>query len=252
MAYICAPYPAPGAAGNAMTLAGKTLAVLGASYLQGPLLRRARALGMRTLCFAWEKDAVCRNEADRFFPISIREKEQIAAVCRAEGIDGITSIASDVAVPAMVFVADALGLPGNPPCSLRPTTEKGVMREVLARAGLPCPRFRCVRDIESAHAAAEELGFPLIVKPCDRSGSLGVLRIESPEAVTAAAEAALACSFGGAVILEEAVNIAREFSVEGISWQGEYHLLAFTDKRPPAPRITSRSPSASPRRSRKR
>ena len=133
-----------------MTLAGKTLAVLGASYLQRPLLRRARALDVRTLCFAWEKDAVCRDEADRFFPISIRETEQIAAICRAEKIDGITSIASDAAVPTMVSAANALGLSGNPLRSLRPTTDKGAMREALARAGVPGPRSRCVRDIESA------------------------------------------------------------------------------------------------------
>ena len=233
-----------------MTLAGKTLAVLGASYLQAPLLRRARDLGVRTLCFAWPQDAACRNEADRFFPISIREKDEIAAICRAEGIDGIASIASDAAVPTMVSLADELGLPGNPLRSLLPTTDKGAMREALARAGVPCPRFRRARDIESARAAAAELGFPLIVKPCDRSGSLGVLRVENPAAVTKAAEAALACSFGGAIVLEEAIDIAREFSVEGISWQGEYHLLAFTDKTttgaPHYVEIAQRQPSTLP------
>ena len=72
---------------------GNTLAVIGASYLQLPLVQKARELGVRTLCFAWQEGAVCREIADIFFPVSILEKEEILAICRREKIDGITTIA---------------------------------------------------------------------------------------------------------------------------------------------------------------
>ena len=87
----------------------KTLAIIGAGYLQKPLIERAHNMGLRTLCFAWEEGAVCRDLCDVFYPISIVEKEAILAVCREEKIDGICTIASDVAAPTVAYVAEQLG-----------------------------------------------------------------------------------------------------------------------------------------------
>ncbi len=83
----------------------KKLAIIGASYLQLPLVLKARDMGIDTLCFAWEAGAVCKREADEFCPVSITEKERIAEICRQKGVAGVTSIASDVAVPTMNHVA---------------------------------------------------------------------------------------------------------------------------------------------------
>ena len=74
----------------------KTIAIIGASYLQRPLVERAKEMGLRTICFAWEEGAVCKDLCDVFYPISITEKEQILRICRDEHIDGICTIGSDV------------------------------------------------------------------------------------------------------------------------------------------------------------
>ena len=37
---------------------GKRLAIIGASYLQLPLVLKAREMGLETLCFAWKEGAV--------------------------------------------------------------------------------------------------------------------------------------------------------------------------------------------------
>ena len=72
----------------------KKLAVLGASYLQLPLILKAKSLGIEVHCFAWDnKDAVAKTTADFFYPISILDKEAILEVCRNVDIDGIISIA---------------------------------------------------------------------------------------------------------------------------------------------------------------
>ena len=66
----------------------KTLAVIGASYLQRPVVEKAKEMGVRTICFAWAEGAVCADIADVFYPISIVEKEQILEICQKEYIDG--------------------------------------------------------------------------------------------------------------------------------------------------------------------
>lgn len=211
-------------------LEGKTLAVVGASYLQLPLVEKARALGVRTICFAWAEGAVCKDVADAFYPISIIDKEAILEVCRRENIDGITTIASDVAVPTVNYVAGALGLVGNSPESSVVCTNKAAMREVLVQGGVRCPFFRKVCSEEEARLAMQETDYPVIIKPCDRSGSMGVTKVNSDEELGDAVRTAVDASFCKAAVLEKFVDIAHELSVEGISWQGEHHILAVTDK----------------------
>ena len=88
----------------------KTIAIIGASYLQLPLVQKAKEMGLRVICFAWADGAVCSEIADKFYPISIVEKETILKICREEKIDGICTIASDVAAPTVAYVAESMGL----------------------------------------------------------------------------------------------------------------------------------------------
>ena len=206
------------------------LAIIGASYLQLPLVQKARELGIQTICFAWAEGAVCKNVADKFYPISIVEKEQILEVCRKEGIDGITTIATDVAVPTISYVANELGLVGNSmECAFK-STNKYAMRMALKEGDVNCPSFSLIHDVDEAKKALESIGLPAIVKPCDRSGSMGVTKVGRMEQLADAVESAVGASFAKAAVLEQFIDIAQEISVEGISWKGEHHVLAVTDK----------------------
>ena len=63
----------------------RKLAIIGASYLQAPLILRAREMGMETHVFAWAAGDVGETLADHFYPISIVEKEKILMICRKIG-----------------------------------------------------------------------------------------------------------------------------------------------------------------------
>ena len=62
------------------------LGIIGASYLQLPLIRKAKAMGLETHVFAWAAGDVGEGEADYFYPISIVERERILEECRRIGI----------------------------------------------------------------------------------------------------------------------------------------------------------------------
>lgn len=212
----------------------KKLAILGASYLQLPLVRKAKELGVETICFAWENGAVCKELCDKFHPISITDKKKILERCKAEEIEGITSIATDVAVPTMSFIAEEMGLIGNSVHSAALSTNKFLMREAFFRNKLPVPRFLKISNPQET-IQIEELKYPLIVKPVDRSGSLGITMINKHEQLLRAINYALKESFNNQAIIEEFIQ-GREISVETISWEGKHYVLAHTDK------ITSGSP----------
>ena len=69
----------------------KKLAIIGAALFQEPAILKAKAMGLETHVFAWEAGDPGEKMADFFYPISIREKEEILEKCREIGIDGIVT-----------------------------------------------------------------------------------------------------------------------------------------------------------------
>ena len=70
----------------------KKIAIIGASYLQLPLILKAREMGVETHVFAWAAGDVGEREADHFYPISIVERDRILKQCRRIGIGLITFV----------------------------------------------------------------------------------------------------------------------------------------------------------------
>ena len=205
----------------------KSVAVIGASYLQLPLVKKAKEMGLYTICFAWAEGAVCKEVADEFHPISIIEKEQILTVCREKQIDGICTIASDVAAPTVAYVAEKMGLVGNSYEAALRANNKFLMRQAFSSTGIPCPVYQRITSYEQL--GSEALRFPVIVKPTDRSGSLGITKVEQIDDLQSAVEIALSCSFNHEAVVEEFIE-GREISVEFISYQGTHFPLQITDK----------------------
>jgi len=206
----------------------KRLAIIGASYLQVPLILKAKEMGYETHVFAWAAGDVGERLADRFYPISIVEKQAILDKCREIGIDGICTISSDLAAVTVNYVAQALGLPGNSmECTLK-STNKHQMRLAFAQGGDPSPRSVEVgpdADLSVLH----DFRYPLIVKPTDRSGSRGITKVEIPAGLPQAITRAREQSFEKKAVVEEFVD-GQEYSVECVSYQGVHHLLQITLK----------------------
>ncbi|MEU0483255.1 ATP-grasp domain-containing protein, partial [Streptosporangium sp. NPDC006013] len=81
---------------------------------------------------------------------------------------------------AASYVSEALGLPGGDPEMVRRCRDKHRTRVALDALGVPQPRSLAVATLEEALRAAEEVGYPAILKPRGLGGSLGVIRVEDP------------------------------------------------------------------------
>jgi biotin carboxylase len=207
----------------------KKIAILGASYLQLPLIKKAKEMNLEVHCFAWDnEDAVAKNLADFFYPISILDKEDILKVCEEVKIDGITSIASDICVPTISFVAQRLGLNNyNSVESALKSTNKAQMRNAFKQFGIKAPHSIAVKSFEDLSDLG--LNFPLIAKPTDRSGSRGVTLSNDKIQLQIAIKEALEESFEKQVVIEEYID-GKEISVESISFDGKHYILSITDK----------------------
>ncbi len=203
------------------------LAIIGASYLQLPLIKKAKEMGFVTHVFAWAANDVGEKEADYFYPISITEKEEITEKCREIGICGICSIASDLAAVAVNYVSNKLGLSGNSMDATLKSTNKHMMRKCFEEKGVPSPKSVLVEDTSDLDAMSFD--YPIIVKPTDRSGSRGICKMNGKEGLKEAVEIAISEGFEKKALIEEYAE-GEEYSVEGISYKGTHHILAVTKK----------------------
>lgn len=207
----------------------KKLAIIGANDFQNRLILKAKELGYETHVFAWECGDVGENTADFFYPISIIEKEAILSKCREICIDGVCSIASDLAAITVNYVAENLGLPCNETQYTAIQTNKYEMRTALMKAGIPCPKFAATNLDEYSDDLLNGFAFPIIVKPTDRSGSRNIMKLEGFEGTKEAVAAACETSFEHKAIIEEFLS-GDEYSMETITYDGEHHYLATTKK----------------------
>lgn len=210
----------------------KKLAILGASYLQKPLVQKAIELGIETHVFAWKNGCVVEEIADYYYPISILEKDTVLTKCKAIGIDGVISIGSDIAMPTVNMIANQMGLIGHSMETTLMTTNKYLMRKKLSESGILCPKFGLYRNSELYDSI--RYNFPIIVKPTDRSGSLGVTKVMKPDDASQALKTALSFSLSSSAIMEEFIS-GSEFSVEGLSYSGKHRVLAITEKETTGP-----------------
>lgn len=205
----------------------ENLIIIGANEFQNPLILSAKAMGYATHVFAWQSGDLGERSADYFYPISIVETDRILNICRMLSPVGVVSIGSDLAAITVNYIAEKLGLTGNGMVSAMAATNKHLMRLAFEKAGLPSCKSRLVSSPEEAEAL--ELDYPVIVKPTDRSGSRGVFKVTEPSQLARAIEKARSHSFEKKALVEEFAP-GREYSIEYVSWQGEHHFLACTEK----------------------
>lgn len=78
------------------------------------------------------------------------------------------------------------GVPGMSVDTVRGFRDKQLMKERLRAAGLRVPRSRRVRTAADARAAAEEIGYPLILKPIAGAGCADTYAVASRQELEAA------------------------------------------------------------------
>lgn len=203
------------------------IVIIGANSFQNPLIEKAKEMGYETHVFAWKSGDIGEKTADYFYPISITEKEKILEECKKIKPKAVVSIASDLAVLTVNYLADKLGLTGNRPENSVICTNKYEMRKAFEEAGVSVPKFRNVGIDEDVNI--EKFKMPVIVKPTDRSGSRGITKVEKKEQLKEAIQNAVDNSFEKRAIIEEFIG-GNEYSCECISYQGKHKFLAITKK----------------------
>lgn len=153
-------------------------------YLLGPIAEEFQVHLFHTAEPTWEKQfltgwtvlpSTIDGPAMAAAARALHDEEPFAGVlCWDEGRIHATS-----------YIAQALGLPNGDPDVLWRLRDKAQTRAALTGSTVRQPRSRPVRDLAEALTAADDVGYPAVLKPRGLGASLGVVRVDSPDQLRA-------------------------------------------------------------------
>ena len=104
--------------------------------------------------------------------------DRVTAWLRGKSIDRVLANWEPLVILA-ARLRERWGMPGMSVDAVTGFRDKQLMKERVAAAGLRVPRSRRVRTESETRAAAEEFGYPLIVKPIAGAGSADTYKAET-------------------------------------------------------------------------
>ena len=208
----------------------KKLLMLGGGFLQCFVIKKAKQLGYEVHVLDANPQAEGFKYADAYAVINIIDEEACLAYARSENVDGVLTAATDYSVLAMSRIASELHLPGINYSSAKLIKNKAEVRRCLFDAQADDTGYSYeISSSQEALSVLPEVKFPVMVKPCDGSGSRGASRVDNPDDFVAACEYAMQGSITHRAVAEPFV-VGREYGVESFVNQGEIHILAVMQK----------------------
>ena len=210
----------------------RKILLLGGSAQQIVAIETAKRLGYITILCDFLVDNPGQSYADKFYLVSTTDKEAVLEIARQENIQGILAYASDPAAPTAAYVAEKMGLPGNPYKSVEILCNKDLFRAFLAENGFNTPKAKGYDNLEDALGDLEEnmYSFPVIVKPVDSSGSKGVSLCNNIEEASEQLEFAMSFSRAKRIIVEEYVEkLGYQIAGDGLTIDGELVFRCFAN-----------------------
>ncbi len=226
-----------------MTRSVQTLLVANRGEIACRVIRSAKTLGLRTVAVYSEADAGALHVALADAAIAIGGPKPADSYLRMAGImDAARQARADAVHPGYGFLAEnedfaraveAAGLVwvGPAPKSMQDMGDKERARLLARAAGVPVlpgsARF-APGDLAGIEAAAEEVGYPLLVKASAGGGGIGMRLVEASgdlRKIVESTQGLAARAFGdGTVFLERYVPHARHVEMQVFGF-GDGHAV---------------------------
>ena len=224
----------------------KKLLIANRGEIAARVIRTSRRMGIATVAVYSDADRFTRpvldaDEAVRLGPApaaqSYLDVDAVIAACKGTGAEAVHpgyGFLSENAGFAERLAAEGIVFIGPKPAHLRDFGLKHTARALAAASDVPLlPGSDLLDDVEAALAAAERVGYPVMLKSTAGGGGIGM--VLCPDAPTlreryAAVERTAKASFGDArVYLERFVAAARHVEVQ-VFGDGRGRVLALGER----------------------
>lgn len=200
-------------------LKNKRLLLQGASRGNLGLIKTAKQHGVYVVMTGLGGDFPCNPYADKFCYANIQDCDAVLKVAQEEKVDGAIICCSDTGLKAIGRCNDVLGLTGLTEKSADMSSNKLLMKMCLTKAGVRTAKFFQIKNEHEARKAAEEIGYPVIIKAVDLQGSRGINIVHDPSKLTEAFKDTMSLTRQDSCIIEEFL-IGKEYGAQSFIYHG--------------------------------
>lgn len=208
----------------------KKILILGAGFLQTFVIRKAKEMGYIVLAVDANPEAEGFVYTDKYAVINIVDEQECLSFAMEEQIDGVLTVATDYGVVTAAYIAQEMNLPGLKYSVAKIIKNKYQTRKCLLENTVDDADQVCEVGIETdISVMRRKINYPVMVKPCDGSGSRGASRVNNPNELQNACAIAIEASITNKAIIETFI-VGSEYGVESIVVNGEVHVLGIIKK----------------------
>ncbi len=215
------------------------------TYRTEDFLAAARTLGVDIVCASEKPSTFEAHAPDHLLTLDFTDPDAAAAkVAELAGRRPLNAVVGvdDLTTVAAAAIAERLGLRSSALAAVTAARDKYQMRQCLAAAGVPIPRFRRIALKDDPFLAARGVAFPCVLKPLALSASRGVIRANNVDQFIAAFRRIAALlqrddvevsGDAAQFLLAEQYLPGVEVALEGLLVGNTLHTLALFDKPDP-------------------
>ncbi|MCI9535184.1 MAG: carbamoyl-phosphate-synthetase [Lachnospiraceae bacterium] len=182
---------------------GKKLLILGGNPETVPLIEIANSMGIKTIVSSGRHTDPAKTVAWKAYDVDGMDVAGLIALAHEEQVDGVLVGVADILVPSYCKVCDALNLPCYATQQIVDVFAfKDVFKATCERYGIHgIPEFYL--DSEMKKSDLSKIIYPVMVKPVDNGGGVGMTVAYNEEELRKGVNAALASSNTKRFIVEK-------------------------------------------------
>lgn len=207
----------------------KKVMILGAGIYQIPLIKAAKNNNLYTIVVSIPGNYPGFELANQVAFIDTTDYKAVYELAKKEKIDAIVTTGTDVALITIGYVCDKLGLKGLSFGAARLVTDKALMKDKFVSRGVSTAEHRIVYSCADAIFAATEIGYPVMIKIVDKSGSRGITCVKNEKELAEAYEFGKGSTNADHMIVEKYIS-AREIGIDAFVQNGEIKFFFPHDK----------------------
>ena len=148
---------------------------------------------------------------------NLNEYEKMVEFGRDMKVEAVISDQCDYSLLAQYIVSDHLQLTGPTWEGAYYSNNKYMQRDMCRKQGILIPKYELVLNNEQVKEFALKVGFPIIIKPTDNRGSIGVTKVRDEKEISQALVKAQTCSKSTQVLAEEYIA-GTQYTVDGYAY----------------------------------
>lgn len=170
----------------------KKVLIIGAGFLQDFVICKAKAMGYEVYAVDADPNAIGLKHADHYRVINIVDEKKCLEYAKKNRINGVLTAATDYGVLTAAYIAREMGLPGLKYEVAQLIKNKYKVRKCLYENHVDDTKqaYEVYKDT-NIEKLAQKITYPVMVKPCDGSGSRGASRVDSAQDLKIACECAM-------------------------------------------------------------